>query len=69
MQLMCSDYLLTTYVLCTDPRGEPSTGGSVVNGGENVGQYGVPAAYERSFKWKVGHFRNLCAVSQRDNQT
>lgn len=19
--------------------------------------------YERSFKWKVGHFRNLCAVS------
>lgn len=47
----------------TDPRVEPTVSGSV-NGGEQRGQYGVPAAYERSFKWKVGHFRNLCAVSQ-----
>ncbi|CAI8056242.1 NEDD4-like E3 ubiquitin-protein ligase WWP1, partial [Geodia barretti] len=25
------------------------------------GLYGVPLAYERGFRWKVGHFRNLCA--------
>ena len=50
--------------LCIDPRVEPSSS-RTVNGGDHVGQYGVPAAYERSFKWKVGYFRNLCAVSQR----
>lgn len=55
-----------TNVLCIDPRVEPSTSGTV-NGGEHIGQYGVPAAYERSFKWKVGYFRNLCAVSQRES--
>lgn len=26
------------------------------------GAYGVPAAYERSFKWKLGQFRYLCQV-------
>ena len=28
-----------------------------------MGHYGVPMQYERSFKWKVGHFRTLCSVS------
>ena len=44
-----------------DPR-KPGEGGSSAAAGP-IGQYGVPATYERSFKWKVGHFRNLCAVS------
>lgn len=28
-----------------------------------VGRYGVSIQYERSFRWKVGYFRNLCGVS------
>ncbi|CAK8695881.1 unnamed protein product [Clavelina lepadiformis] len=37
----------------TDPRsGSKSTG--------RAGSYGVPIAYERSFKWKLGQFRYLC---------
>ena len=51
----------TIMNVCTDPR-KPVEGGSSAAAGP-IGQYGVPAAYERSFKWKVGHFRNLCAVS------
>lgn len=51
----------TIMNMCTDPR-KPVEGGSSAAAGP-IGQYGVPAAYERSFKWKVGHFRNLCAVS------
>ena len=31
--------------------------------GGPIGQYGVAMQYERSFKWKVGHFRTLCSVS------
>lgn len=27
------------------------------------GSYGVPIAYERSFRWKLGQFRYLCHVS------
>ena len=30
-----------------------------------MGHYGVPVQYERSFRWKVAHFRNLCAVSRQ----
>ena len=26
-----------------------------------VGAYGVPIAYERSFRWKLGQFRYLCS--------
>ena len=59
-----TDIFITATVLYTDPRAEPSASGTA-NGGEHIGQYGVPAAYERSFKWKVGYFRNLCAVSER----
>lgn len=44
--------------VCVDPR-KPAEG-SV----GPIGSYGVPVAYERSLRWKVGHFRNLCAVSQ-----
>ena len=50
-----SQYLIP---VCVDPR-KPSTAGD----GGPIGHYGVPVVYERSFKWKVGHFRNLCAVS------
>jgi len=33
-----------------------------VEGGDGqVGHYGVPIRYERSFRWKVAHFRTLCA--------
>ncbi|XP_077975149.1 NEDD4-like E3 ubiquitin-protein ligase WWP1 isoform X2 [Styela clava] len=35
----------------TDPR--PGNKGT-------IGSYGVPVAYERSFKWKLGQFRYLC---------
>lgn len=35
----------------TDPR--PGSKGQ-------IGSYGVPIAYERSFKWKLGQFRYLC---------
>ena len=31
-----------------------------------VGRYGVSIQYERSFRWKLGYFRNLCAVSPQD---
>ena len=34
-----------------DPRGPTKTG---------KGAYGVPAAYERSFRWKLTQFRYLC---------
>jgi hypothetical protein len=27
-----------------------------------AGAYGVPAQYERSFRWKLMQFRNLCRV-------
>ncbi len=54
--------LLTMYIchmtLLLDPR-QPSSSGD----GGPIGLYGVPIVYERSFKWKVGHFRNLCVVS------
>ena len=41
----------------SDPR-KPGEGGQ-----GPVGHYGVPVQYERSFRWKVAHFRTLCAVS------
>lgn len=47
-----------------DPRTDPSRNLDAKSEGDSTGQYGVPVAYERSFKWKVGHFRNLCGVSQ-----
>lgn len=52
-------YLYIHVYVHLDPR-KPGEGGATSG---PIGQYGVPAAYERSFKWKVGHFRNLCAVS------
>ena len=58
--ILCSARCIL-YTVHADPR-KPSEGGSTAAAGP-IGQYGVPAAYERSFKWKVGHFRNLCAVS------
>ncbi|XP_064393564.1 NEDD4-like E3 ubiquitin-protein ligase WWP2 [Halichondria panicea] len=39
-----------------DPRKTPE-GAS----GGPIGHYGVPVTYERSFRWKVSNFRNLCA--------
>ncbi len=43
--------------LCTDPRKSPEGAA-----GGPIGHYGVPVTYERSFRWKVSNFRNLCAV-------
>uniref|UniRef100_A0A1X7TSC3 E3 ubiquitin-protein ligase n=2 Tax=Amphimedon queenslandica TaxID=400682 RepID=A0A1X7TSC3_AMPQE len=40
-----------------DPRKSADDG----KGGGPIGQYGVAMQYERSFKWKVGHFRTLCS--------
>jgi hypothetical protein len=34
--------------------------GGGVNGGGPKGAYGVPAQYERSFRWKLNQFRYLC---------
>ena len=55
---------ITNFTSCVDPRTDPSRNLGAKGEGDSTGQYGVPAVYERSFKWKVGHFRNLCAVSQ-----
>ena len=43
--------------LCLDPRKTPDGG---VSG--PIGNYGVPITYERSFRWKVSNFRNLCVI-------
>ena len=47
----CTVFLILLRI--TDPRTKAM---------ESETEAGVPAAYERSFKWKVGHFRHLCAV-------
>lgn len=63
-----TSYTFTCDVyMCSDPR-KPVEGGSTTVAGP-IGHYGVPMAYERSFKWKVGHFRNLCAVSSLYTKT
>ena len=54
MSIVC---FILSHFLYIDPR-KPSGGE-----GGRIGNYGIPVQYERSFKWKVGHFRNLCAVS------
>ncbi|XP_078491561.1 NEDD4-like E3 ubiquitin-protein ligase WWP1 [Ciona intestinalis] len=43
----------TKQTTFTDPRSGSKTSG-------RTGSYGVPIAYERSFKWKLGQFRYLC---------
>jgi atrophin-1 interacting protein 5 (WW domain-containing E3 ubiquitin protein ligase 1) len=45
-----------------DPRpGSSACGGGPGNpGGGPKGAYGVPAQYERSFRWKLNQFRYLC---------
>ena len=54
----CNMYFIP-LPLCLDPRKTPDGGGS-----GPIGNYGVPITYERSFRWKVSNFRNLCTVSQ-----
>jgi hypothetical protein len=42
-----------------DPRKTDDGANKSVGGPK--GHYGVPIQYERSFRWKVSHFRNLCS--------
>jgi NEDD4-like E3 ubiquitin-protein ligase WWP1 len=43
-----------------DPRPGSAALGAAANGGGPKGAYGVPAQYERSFRWKLNQFRYLC---------
>ena len=64
LENICGSNPLHLHHVCIDPRTDPSRNLNAKSEGDSAGQYGVPVAYERSFKWKVSHFRNLCAVSQ-----
>ena len=53
----CNMYFIP-LPLCIGPRKTPDGGI-----GSPIGNYGVPITHERSFRWKVSNFSNLCALS------